>query len=228
MNKLQKIFCRWNIVLLILAVACLFYYDYEGGLWLKGVTSGWFALLGAVNLIYGKKAGCKNFRFLLLAELALVLTMAADVLLGIQFMVGTAVFAVGHLAYFAAFCALERFSRRDLGLTAIIGVISLILVLGTPFIQVEDPAMKILLVAYAVVISCMLGKAIGNLLAKRSPARWLMAVGGVLFWFSDLMLALNLFGSGGSLASMLCMYTYWPGQDLLAHALFHAVNEERA
>lgn len=226
MEQLRKKYLVGNAALLVLAMACLFYYDYAGGLWLKGVTSGWFALLGAVNVVYGKRAGFRNFRFLLLAELALLLTAAADVLLGINFMVGTAVFALGHLAYFAAFCVLERFNRRDLVLTAAAGVVSLTLLLGTPFIRVEDPVMKVVLVAYAVVISCMLGKVIGNLLKKRSCSHRLMAVGGFLFWFSDVMLALNMFGSGGSLASFLCMYTYWPGQYLLAHALFHGVGEE--
>lgn len=226
MQNLHKRFLIWNIVLLVLAMACLFYYDYEGGLWLKGVTSGWFVLLGAVNVAYGKKLGGKDLRFLLLAELALFLSMAADVLLGVQFLVGTAVFALGHVCYFAAFCALEKFRRRDLLVTAPIGVVSLILVLATPFIRVEDPVMQAMLVVYALVISFMLGKAVGNLLVKRSLSRWLLAVGAAMFWFSDLMLALNLFGSGGRLASTLCMYTYWPGQILLAHALFHAAEEE--
>ena len=226
MQNLQKRFLIWNIVLLVLAVVCLFYYDYEGGLWRKGVTSGWFVLLGAVNVAYGKKLGGKDLRFLLLAELALFLSMAADVLLGVQFLVGTAVFALGHVCYFAAFCALEKFRRRDLLVTAPIGVVSLILALATPFIRVEDPVMQAMLVVYALVISFMLGKAVGNLLVKRSLSRWLLAVGAAMFWFSDLMLALNLFGSGGRLASTLCMYTYWPGQNLLAHALFHTVEEE--
>ena len=228
MKRTRKTFLFWNILLLTLAMAWLVYYDCTGGLWRKGVASGWFALLGAVNLLYARKIGCKALAFPLLAELALCLTMAADVLLGIQFMVGTAVFALGHLAYFAAFCALEKLDRRDLGITAFIGVVSLILVLGTPLIQVEDPAMQVLLAVYAVVISCMLGKAIGNLRRGPSRTRWLLAIGGGLFWFSDLMLALNMFGSGGHLASTLCLYTYWPGQYLLAHALFHFADENAA
>lgn len=228
MKRVRETFWVWNLVLLALAMAWLVYYDRTGGLWRKGVASGWFVLLGAVNLLYARKIGCKTLRFPLLAELALFLTMAADVLLGIHFMLGTAVFAVGHLAYFAAFCALEKFSRRDLGVTAVIGAVSLFLVLGTPLIQVEDPAMQVLLAVYAVVISCMLGKAIGNLRRSPSRTRWLLAIGGGLFWFSDLMLALNMFGSGGHTAGTLCLYTYWPGQNLLAHALFHYANENAA
>ena len=225
---LKKRFRTYNVILLVLAMGCLVYYDCRGGLWLKGVTSAWFAALGAVNLWYGQKRRCGRQRVLGLAELALVLGMAADVLLGIQFLVGVVVFALGHVSYVAAFCAVEKPSRRDLYVALPIGVLSVFLALGTPYIQVEDPALKIMLTAYAVVISCMLGKVVGNLLAERTLSRRLMAIGGALFWFSDLMLALNLFGSGGKAASILCMYTYWPGQSILAHSLFHYVNEETA
>lgn len=228
MTKTRKVFLIWNIILLVLAMTCLLYYDYEGGLWLKGVTSAWFALLGFVNLIYARKMNCKNFRFACLMELALFLGMAADVLLGIHFMVGTIVFALGHVGYCVAFYALEKFNRRDLYMILPIGTVSLYVLLATPYIQVEDPVMKIILILYAVVISCMLGKAISNLLAKRTPARWLIAIGSTLFWFSDLMLALNLFGDGGHLASFLCLYSYWPGQSILAHSVFHFVNKNCA
>lgn len=225
MEKTKKIARIGNVVLIILAMACLVYYDVRGGLWLKGVTSGWFVLLGTWNLLYAGRRGCRNFRFLLLIELELILTMTADVMLGIHFMTGTVLFALGHVSCCAAFCVLEKFRRRDLILILLVSGVSLFLVLGLPYIQVEDPVMQAVLVVYAIVISCMLGKGLGNLLAKKSPARWLMAIGGCLFWFSDLMLALNLFGSGGRTASLLCMYTYWPGQSILAHSLYHAVNE---
>lgn len=214
-----------NFLLLILAMACLFYYDFRGGLMLKGITSSWFALLGVVNLVYARRAASEKARFVWLFVIGLVLSMAADVLLGIHFMAGTALFAAGHLFYFAAYCILERFHAGDLLPIAAVSAISLFCALGTPFIQVDDPALKPLLIGYALIISCMLGKAIGNLLTRQSRTRWLLAIGSVLFWFSDLMLALNLFGSGGHLAGTLCMYTYWPGQYLLAHTLYHFVKD---
>lgn len=223
-KKAHAVFLVLNIVLLILAMACLDYYDKEGGLWLKGVTSSWFVVIGGVNLLYAAVVGRGCWGFLLLTELALVLSMAADVLLGISFMTGVVVFALGHVSYFAAFCALEKLRLRDICLMAAIGAVSLYIVLCSPYIQVGNGTMKIMLAAYAVVISCMLGKALGNLLQHRSAARWLMALGAAMFWFSDLMLALNLFGRGGKTASMLCMYTYWPGQSILAHSLFYFIR----
>lgn len=228
MNKSRKTYQILNIILLALAMACLFYYDYEGGLWLKGVTSAWFVLLGAVNLVYARKQRRGNARFLLLAELGLILAMTADVLLGVNFIIGALVFALGHVFTFAGFCALERFTRRDVLIILPVCALSLFIALGTPFIHVNDPIMKAMLFVYAVVISFMLGKAIGIVRIRRSLARNLLLLGGALFWFSDLMLALNLFGDGGHLASLLCLYTYWPGQYLIAHSLFHHVNESQA
>lgn len=228
MTRIQKTYQILNIFLLILAMACLFYYDYEGGLALKGITSGWFAALGAVNLVFVHQAACKGRSFAWLVVTALFLCMTADVLLGIDFMVGTLTFAVGHLFYFGAYCRLEPLRRRDLFPIAAVGVVSLLCVLGTPFIQVDDPMLQGLLVGYALVISCMLGKAIGNLRYRYSRTRLLLVIGSGLFWFSDLMLALNMFGSGGRLTGILCMYTYWPGQSLLAHTLYHFATDEQA
>lgn len=219
---------KWNIFLMIAAMACLVYYDYRGGLWLKGVTSLWFVLIGLVNVIYGWKTGCRGRRFLLLVEAALVCAMAADVILGIDFMVGALVFGAGHVMNFAAFCSLEKLSRRDILPTLAAAAVSLWAVFGTPYIRVEQSFMRYLLMGYAVVISLMLGKAIGNLLVHKSGSRWLLAISSAMFWFSDLMLALNLFGSGGRVASLLCMYTYWPGQSLLAHTLLHFVDEQES
>lgn len=224
---MQKAVRVLNYILMVLAMACLVYYINTGGLWLKGVTSSWFVLLGLVNLVFAKRSGVKKMGFLAVLEGALVLCMTADVCLGLNFLLGTAVFALGHVCFFAAFCILEKPRHRDWIPIGIILVISLIAVLGTPYIQIEDPLMRGILVAYAIVISAMLGKAIGNLMAKRSLSRWLFAIGSVMFWFSDLMLALNLFGSGGRLAGLLCMYTYWPGQSLIAHTLYHYAVEER-
>lgn len=223
--RTKKVFLVWNILLLVMAMTCLVYYDYRGGLWLKGVTSAWFVLLGTVNLVYAWKSGCKKYGFLLLVELSLILAMTADILLGIRFIAGALVFALGHVVCLGAFCVLQRYSRRDLLITLLIGGLALLVVLVLPILQVNQPDMKVLVGVYAVVISCMLGKAVGNLVQVRTAARWLMMIGGALFWFSDLMLALSLFGRGGRTAGLLCMYTYWPGQSILAFSLFHFVNE---
>lgn len=227
MQPSKKVFRAINITMLAAAAACLVYYSDRGGLALKGITSGFFALLGLINLFYVCRRRSEKRAAAWFAAGAMLLTAAADVLLGINFILGTVVFAAGHVFYFAAYCALEAPRKSDLLPIAAVGAVSLFCLLGTPFIRIDDSVMKIVLIGYAVVISCMLGKAIGNLTTRRTRTRILLLIGSCLFWFSDLMLALNLFGSGGKLASALCLCSYWPGQDLLAHTLYHFADDTR-
>lgn len=58
---------------------------------------------------------------------------------------GVAVFALGHIFCFSAFCALDRFRTRDLIPIGILCPVSLFAVLGTPYIQVVEPSMRGLL-----------------------------------------------------------------------------------
>ena len=212
-----------NILLLICAAICLVCYDIFGGLWLKGVTSGWFVLLGCVNLVAARNLEWRQLRFIVLMVAGLFCGMCADVLLGVAFFVGVGVFALGHVLYFFAFCTLEQFRLRDLKIMIPIALFSIFLVTGTPWITVTDPLLRKLIPIYAVIISMMLGKAIGNLIRCPSLFRWLLAVGSFLFWFSDLILAVDMFGQSSRLTWILCSYAYWPAQNILAHALYHAV-----
>ena len=83
------------------------------------------------------------------------------------------------------------------------------------------------LIGYAIIIAAMLGKALSNYLADKSLTNKLIMIGSAMFWFSDLMLAFNMFGNGGQLAGRLCSFTYWPGQCILAYALYHFVRERK-
>lgn len=228
MNQTYLTFRRRNQLLLICAAICLVVYDIFGGLWLKGVTSGWFVVLGIVNLIYERKQTGRNFRSSLLLGLGLFAGMCADVLLGIEFYLGVLVFALGHVLYLVAFCLQEKPRLRDLVVILPLAAVTILFVTCMPFLQVEDPMMKKLLIGYAVIISCMLGKAISNYTQSPGPFRRLLLIGAVLFWFSDLVLAVDMFGTSSRLTWILCSYTYWPAQNLLAYALFQGTNEQIA
>lgn len=222
---MQKNFYKCNIVLFICAMLCLICYDIFGGLWLKGVTSVWFVLLGCVNVLYERKMQGKNSRFTLMIETGLFLGMCADVLLGVQFIFGILFFALGHVLYLIAFFMLEKPRRKDLLIILPIAVVSLFIVTGTPYIKIEDPIIKKLLLGYAVIIACMLGKAISNFNKEKKAYRKMILLGSILFWFSDVMLAIDMFGEASRMTWILCSYTYWPAQNILAHALFRYVNE---
>ena len=71
----------------------------------------------------------------------------------------------------------------------------------------------------------MTGKALSNLQGSRKTSRKVIAIAGVLFLFSDLMLAVDMFGEASRLTWILCSYTYWPAQNLLAHSMYHMIKE---
>lgn len=223
-ESIKNKFFKVNIVLFICTVCCLIYYDYHGGLWLKGVTSSWFVLLGAVNLIYAHKTNAKP-KAIYLVFVGLFLGMCADVLLGINFIVGVLCFALGHVFYIIAFFTLGRTSFKDLYFVVPIAVFAIFVVTKTPFISVNDPMMEKLLIAYAVIISCMLGKALSNLMINKDFSRKIIAVGSIMFMFSDLMLAVDMFGTPSRMTWILCSYTYWPAQCLLALSMYFLINE---
>ena len=210
-----------NVILLMCAGASLLCYGLFGSLWIKGLTSGWFVALGGVNLWAFRKLEWHQFRFFLLMAAGLLGGMCADVLLGVEFSAGVAVFALGHGLYLAAFCMLERFRFRDLAFIAPMAALSLFFLVASPWITVDDPAMKRMLTGYALVISAMVGKAVSNLVRCPCLYRWLLAVGSMMFWFSDLMLAIDMFGQPSRLTWILCSYSYLPAQNIIAHGLYH-------
>lgn len=217
----QKSLKLVNIILLVCAAVCLLCYDHFRGLWLKGVTSSWFVLLGTVNLFSLRKQPEVPLRFLIFMEIGLLCGMIADILLGKVFLAGIVVFALGHVLYLAAFYSLEKFSLRDLKFILPLAAVSLFVVVGTPWITVKDPLLRKMLLGYAAIIAAMLGKSLSNLIRKPCLFRWLLAVGSILFWFSDLALAVDIFGQSSRLTWIFCSYCYWPAQNILAHSLFH-------
>lgn len=223
MNNLNQ--KRINWVLLACAMGCLVCYDTFGGLWLKGLTSAWFVALGGVNLRAARRLPQRARQYYALIFAGLFFGMCADVLLGVAFFAGIGVFALGHVLYLAAFYTLEKPHMRDVWIIVPLAAVSMFVVVGTPWITIEDPLLKNLLMGYAVIIAGMLGKAVSNLLGRPTRARWLIAIGCVLFWFSDLMLAIDMFGQSSRLTWILCSYTYWPAQNLLAHSMYHSLEE---
>lgn len=217
---MKKTFQILNLLIIAGSLANTVNYYWKGGLLLKGITSFSFALLGLVNLVYALCSKGKSLGFPIGMAAALVLSMIADVVLNLYFIPGAILFALAHVIYLAAYCTLEPFQKKDL---IPIGLI-IVLCLGitnTPLFFIGDPTMKIIVTVYCIVISCMLGKAISNFLRKKNTLNLLLAAGCLLFWCSDLMLALELFAAGGRIANTLCLFTYFPGQTLLAHAIYH-------
>lgn len=182
----------------------------------KATASALFFLLGAVNLFYAFKNGVENKKFSIIILVGLFFAMLGDILLEINFMIGAIFFAIGHIFFFVSYCFLNSFKLTDLIYGLVIIVPAILLITLAPIFDFGGILMEILCVCYAVIISFMLGKAIANFVRVKNATNIIVLLGSFLFFFSDLMLLFNVFGSGGSVFSCLCLGTYYPAEVLLA------------
>ena len=222
---MKKIFTVLNIILVAIVVIACAVYDLKGGLLLKGITSSWFTVLGLVNLAYALLSKVKDLRFPILFALGLFVSTLADIVLNVEFLIGALIFAVGHVLYFAAYCGLQKFKLRDLVPVGVVFALSLG-ILCLPIFNFGSALLHGICLAYGLIISFMVGKAIANLRENRTPPYILLLI--VMFYISDLMLVLNYFADAPPITDTLCLYLYFPGQALLAHTMFHWVNSRRA
>jgi len=208
-----------NICLILAILAGDVCYIIFGGLWLKSITSAGFVLLGAVNLIYALKNKNNNKPFLFVMLFGLIFGMAGDIVLNLHFMAGAIVFAVGHVFYIVAYSLLNKIHWKDLIPSALIFIPSVLVITLLPIFDFGGVVMELVCVFYALIISCMVGKAVANLIKERSLFNLIIMIGSCLFFFSDLMLLLDVFAGLGSVVGILCLATYYPAQILLALSL---------
>ena len=115
-------------------------------------------------------------------------------------------------------------NKNDFKYGLIIGVFSLSIILFTPFLNFDNSIMKTICCIYAIIISFMVGKTISNLRKENNSTNKIITIGSILFFISDLMLMLDVFG-GISVTGYLCLATYYPAQFILAFSIFAYANE---
>ena len=158
---MKKIVIWLNVVLSVLLCVCN--YDYLGArqYTTKAFCSGIFAVLGAVNALYVLVRGGKR-AFALVMAAGLGLAMQADIIINSQFVKGAAVFAAGHVCYFAAQCLLQRPRWKDLIWIAALFLSGAVYLLLDPKLVFVPSSLQWVCVGYAFVISLMTGKAMAN------------------------------------------------------------------
>ncbi len=196
-------------------------------LWLKALTAAGFVATGGVNFIHALLLKKKK-SFPLLAFLGLVLCMAGDIILFKNFILGAAVFVFGHIAYIAAYCALKKVCVTDIIVTALTVAVSLAFILLYPAFNFGGAVMTAVAVVYALVISVMLGKALSNFITQSSVLNLLVFVGSLLFFVSDIALAFNMFGGSPAWSNTLCLFTYFPGQCVIALSIYFHNTADKA
>ena len=215
---MRKEFLAANAFMLILILIFDVWYMFGGGLFAKSIASLMFVGAGLINLVYCRRKET-NVKFPVWMMVALTCAMLGDIFLVLNFYLGTALFAVAHIFYFVSYSMLEKVNRRDFIFGLSISVIAISIILWIPFLDFGGAIMQGVCCTYAIIISFMVGKAISNLLKEKNHVNIIIVIGSILFFFSDLMLMLDLFGNIPA-ASYLCLGTYYPAQFLLAFSLF--------
>lgn len=220
---MRKVFNLQNIVLalnalIIAAIFVLNYFYQRNGFdfTLKCVCSGSFALLGVINLVYALKKKQANAQFYIGMSVGLILAFLGDYLIGYDFIIGAATFALGHVCFVVAYCFLQKMKTLDYIISGVLFIGAAIFLLFSPILTFEVPVFRIVCIVYALIISIMLGKAIGNFVRDKNIVTGIIAFASLLFFISDLMLVLDWFVGRWNWAGHACMGTYYPALCFLA------------
>lgn len=219
----------FGILNLLLAIAILIgdvFYLTVGGLTIKMLCSCGFVVIGIVNLLYAVASKQEKLRYPIILQAGLILAMLGDYYIGSQFILGAALFALGHVCFFIGYAVRTGYQVRDLLVSAVIFVCAAAFLMFCPLLSFSEPLLRWVCLAYALIISLMTGKAVSDLMRERNKVSIVTAVGSILFFFSDLMLSLRWFGGMGTWSSVLCMATYYPAVILIAHSSYQLTSNK--
>lgn len=185
---------------------------------LKTLTSSLFVIDGAFNLtmilLFNK--GKESLKTIALF-VGLIFAFLGDVLLIDYFIVGAIFFAVGHICFLVYFFLICELTWQDGIIFVLLSIFALLLLLLYKNFDLKGN--QVLIIVYAIIISAMLSKALGNLINKPGLTNAILFVGAFLFYFSDLMLLFDLYTNISSAFSYLCLATYYPGEILLSMSI---------
>lgn len=156
--------------------------------------------------------------FTLWVVAGLVFSLGGDVALMLRtqrwFLIGLLLFLLAHVVYSVAFTIFDGFHAEDL-ISAVV-----LLVLGVAVYLYLRPGLGTMqgpVIFYIVVICFMVNRAVSAFYGQAftSTQAWLLAVGAILFWLSDLMLAINRFRHPFKVEPT-SLFLYYGGQLLIA------------
>ncbi len=225
---MKKQFLTANLLLITAVLFGDLYYHFIGTTLVKGIVSSGFVLLAITNLIYSIKLKSPNLKFPILMTFGAVLGMLGDILLASQFVFGAASFAISHVFFAISYSTLIRFRLRNLIPAVCVFLPPLLFMTLAPFFDYGSLFMEMLCITYAAVICIMVGKAISNFIEHKKLSYGIILVGSILFYISDFMLLLYVFGGAPEITDILCIATYYPAQCLLAHSLYHVATPKAA
>lgn len=229
MSEKQKKLLFWvNLIFAVLIVASdiificgLIHNKYI----IKTITSSLFVLCGLFNFVCVWKFKNEYLMKSIFLLVGLFFAFLGDVFLIEHFVIGAALFAVGHVFFFIYFLSLYPFTKWDAIFAGAVMFFAICVILLYKGFEFEG--MLPLVIIYALIISCMLGKAMGSLIESPSLSNWIMALGAFLFFFSDVMLLFNVFANVSRIFDILCLVTYYPAEFLLAITIWLQANNNK-
>ena len=234
MIKNKKLFII-NIISLMLIVGMDIVYmlfhnlgDLENIL-IKSTTSGLFVVTGIINYIFAIKVGFKEKRFSRFAIcmlMGLVFAMLGDIALEYKFDIGAGLFALGHVMFLISYICLKKINWKDIMFASIIIALVMLLIFLYDSFRFSTFDL-IVVVVYAIIISCMLGKSVGNMFDKNQSrfAKLWIFIGSLFFFLSDLFLLFAFFARLGKIFSILCLSFYYPAEWILATSIYYSSRE---
>lgn len=207
-----------NFILLLVLIALDITYIIFDTLLIKSLASAVFVIIGVINLVFAIKSKA-NLKFPILMLIGLLFAMLGDILLEINFIVGAILFAFGHVFFFISYCALSKFTLKDLLYGILIFVPSVLFMTLAPIFEYDGILMEIVCVVYALIISLMVGKSISLFLSQKNLLNLIILIGSICFFLSDLMLLLNVFGHL-PVVGIVCLILYYPAEFMLAYSIF--------
>lgn len=216
-----------NVLFLVATIVTDILYITKGNEYVfKTLASGVFVLCSLVNMslmfIYKNAI---NKPFIILMVIGQIFAFAGDVLLIDHFIIGAISFAVGHIFYFIAYCFLQKFKWLDLAFIGGAIALSLIIIFVS---KINLGSNLPLILGYALVISCMLGKS-ATLFLSNVKIGAIIFTGSLMFYLSDMFLMFTRFGPLGRTGSILCLSFYYPAEFILAmsiSAVCYLINKQ--
>lgn len=150
----------------------------------------------------------------------LLLSLGGDVALMFKeqrsaFTIGLVLFLLAHVAYSIVFTVPNGFHAGDWASGAAIGLVA---AGAFAYLRPGLGSMKVPVAAYVLVISFMVNRAVSSFFGDAfTPLQAvLISLGAVLFWLSDLFLAVDRFRVRLRSAPLIVLLLYYSGQTLIA------------
>lgn len=210
------------VFLILFIISCVKASDLRGNLGLKMATSSCF-VLDAILWFAIKSKRQKRFPIILLA--GIIWMFLGDLFIYYHFIIGAIAFAVGHIFYLVAYGILYPIKKRAILYASVLFLIAFIIVEFDPLLQFDPPYMSYLCLSYALIISCMTAVSISNHLALKTKLSFVLCLGSVLFYLSDIMVLFNAFAIDKWIYTHIGHILYFPGQFIVSQGIRWYFNE---